>query len=1105
MSISVNIRSIKTLLLLLFLKLGLCCNAMAKSNTVNTSLRTLFLQAMSVLCYPELLSGITFLENKTNLNTYRYIFNAPLGTHHLHDDQITEFQSLSHSILDVCSKSKNSRKSGYQLESGEGILEWDIPVESNEEFTFAVIYNDDSSPAAPFFQYDADGKQVTRNDVGFSPEAGSTVITPSGSIKQVWQWHFMLNGKGLATITTPKGGYCVPALSGWHHHNTRFPDECGHTILHFSAQNHGCIKEEVVSALNRIIKSAEGNTKITMYPHAPTKEHSFRNPLNNILPWLKDNYAQDCLSKRHYQRSIIPPLRQYFCVFHNPTVSCEGESNPSEEHPSYHDAMKSEVNRINSLSSFPYFQTLSTIDLARAGFYCTNPGESTECKCFCCGKTYKDWKDSDNPYEIHNNISPNCVYINDEDRGNCSFKVENETQHYKPMSKTSSNHLANMTSDMQKLHITESPSANITMHSESNNAESSFVENSNNPATVVGLSQNSSTGTGVNTTNTPRYPAYSDISIRVNTYANKWPSYLNQTPENMANAGFLYEGFENYTRCFHCGCVLSKWMVGDDPYVEHARWFPKCAYLISVKGEIFIDSTQRLYSDDGQILQQPLNINTPANSSRAISCNDLNINYNRSSVETPIKNVSVKNNLSADGDSVSYAIGGKKVTKAPAAKSIIQAKVEKLIRDERRYTTHERSVTPIITEGIMRVNEETDQLIEPHLHLSFGVTDKNSADFSDVAALMYMSKGQKCNLNGMAYLNHELVACRHLAYWWLSLQKFKYDDISSKELIEKCISIPSDLILSKQLHDKACSAEGIYFEMHQLHEAIYCAAETFTKGQEKRYLLRSDNHAMGLCIKKNKDNNIIIYYYDPNDTLRHKKIIANTKDDLKYITCDDFWSSTDKKLYFIGWHKISSLSSIGVKLSRDECKVVCISKPSKALMYLLACTGHYGHPNVVFDFENFSENTIHRLLAGKNKYGTPALRAAYLYEHHETIATICLMIINSDLGPDAKRELLRGKGNDKNDISVLHSACILGQTEIVAAFIDAMDRSDVKFNNADKKKYLAEKNQDYKSPSDMAFRYGHFGIYKMLIDAIHKSCFWNLWASTLSFIYSHYR
>ena len=465
----------------------------------------------------------------------------------------------------------------------------------------------------------------------------------------------------------------------------------------------------------------------------------------------------------------------------------------------------------------------------------------------------------------------------------------------------------------------------------------------------------------------------------------------------------------------------------------------------------------------------------------------LNVNYNRSSVETPIKNVSAHRKLSAVDDSVPYAFTGKKVTKAPAGNSIIQEKIEKLIRGKRRYNIHMRSETPI------------------REHLNLSAINESGEDFSDVAVLMYMSEGPECNFNGRAYLNGEFVTCRNLVYWWLNLKEFKYDDISSKELIEKCLNMPSDSLIDKQLFFKVCPAEGIYFEMHQIHEAIFCATETLTEGQEKRYYISSSGHAMGLCIRKNKDNNIIIYYYDPNRTLRHKKMIINTQDDLNLLTCGDFWNSTDKKHYFKTWFKVSCLLSIDVKLSPAECKVVCLSNPSKSLMTLMARRGHYEHSENLFNFEHFSKNTKKQFLAGKDRFGRPALREAYYSGHYESVATLCLMIINSDLEPDAKKELLQGKSRNKNCSSVLHLACELGNTEAVAAFIDAMDRSDVKFNNADKKKYLSEKDQDYKSPSDIAFMYGHFGIYKMLIDAIHKSCFWNLWASTLSHIYSHYR
>lgn len=41
-------------------------------------------------------------------------------------------------------------------------------------------------------------------------------------------------------------------------------------------------------------------------------------------------------------------------------------------------------------------------------------------------------------------------------------------------------------------------------------------------------------------------------------------------------------------RCFFCGGGLFNWEADDDPWIEHARWFPKCVYLRQSKGDEFI-------------------------------------------------------------------------------------------------------------------------------------------------------------------------------------------------------------------------------------------------------------------------------------------------------------------------------------------------------------------------------------------------------------------------------------------------------------------------------------------------------------------------------------
>jgi len=40
--------------------------------------------------------------------------------------------------------------------------------------------------------------------------------------------------------------------------------------------------------------------------------------------------------------------------------------------------------------------------------------------------------------------------------------------------------------------------------------------------------------------------------------------------------------------CFMCGGALFDWREKDDPFVEHAKFFPYCPYIRYVKGHDFI-------------------------------------------------------------------------------------------------------------------------------------------------------------------------------------------------------------------------------------------------------------------------------------------------------------------------------------------------------------------------------------------------------------------------------------------------------------------------------------------------------------------------------------
>ncbi|XP_060072841.1 baculoviral IAP repeat-containing protein 2-like [Ylistrum balloti] len=86
----------------------------------------------------------------------------------------------------------------------------------------------------------------------------------------------------------------------------------------------------------------------------------------------------------------------------------------------------------------------------------------------------------------------------------------------------------------------------------------------------------------------PRYPNYSALEMRSGTF-NGFPNHLDQTPLEMGRAGFFYAGYEDYVRCFFCGGGLRNWEPGDDPWVEHARWFPRCTFVKLNKGQTFIN------------------------------------------------------------------------------------------------------------------------------------------------------------------------------------------------------------------------------------------------------------------------------------------------------------------------------------------------------------------------------------------------------------------------------------------------------------------------------------------------------------------------------------
>ncbi|XP_021348804.1 baculoviral IAP repeat-containing protein 7-like [Mizuhopecten yessoensis] len=99
------------------------------------------------------------------------------------------------------------------------------------------------------------------------------------------------------------------------------------------------------------------------------------------------------------------------------------------------------------------------------------------------------------------------------------------------------------------------------------------------------------TSTGSLETVSPKYQQFAILATRLTSYSH-WPQHLKQRPEDLAKAGLFYEGTNDYVRCFHCAGGLREWDPEDDPFYEHARWFPFCPFMRLVKGDKYITGVQ---------------------------------------------------------------------------------------------------------------------------------------------------------------------------------------------------------------------------------------------------------------------------------------------------------------------------------------------------------------------------------------------------------------------------------------------------------------------------------------------------------------------------------
>ncbi|KAK3577845.1 hypothetical protein CHS0354_000244 [Potamilus streckersoni] len=207
--------------------------------------------------------------------------------------------------------------------------------------------------------------------------------------------------------------------------------------------------------------------------------------------------------------------------------------------------------RIASYATFREFRTLNTEGMARTGLFYT--GKADEVQCFQCGIEHKNWRPDKDPLLEHIKESPDCQFLE------TLLGVDTLNQ-YKAQIRSS-----------EKISVREYFSSSYT----------------NGGATGGSCAPEFTDSDHIRS---PQYQAY---TVRLYTFT-KWPTSMTQRPEQVAQAGFFYTGLNDVVRCFACDGGLKNWDPEDEPWIEHARWFPQCPFVQKVKGQSFIALVRRM-------------------------------------------------------------------------------------------------------------------------------------------------------------------------------------------------------------------------------------------------------------------------------------------------------------------------------------------------------------------------------------------------------------------------------------------------------------------------------------------------------------------------------
>jgi hypothetical protein len=180
--------------------------------------------------------------------------------------------------------------------------------------------------------------------------------------------------------------------------------------------------------------------------------------------------------------------------------------------------------RKRTFSHWPHRSSPSPSQMIESGFFNCNVGDRVIC--IYCNIVCQQWiPNSDDPWELHKTLSPKCPYV-------IAMLIRSQT------------------------------STIMVINEHSNN----------DPFRCNAIVYTAACNT-----------AYIEIPKRYASFAT-WPNENLPSVDDLVKAGFFFTGTKTIVTCFYCNGSLQNWGANDNPTIEHARWFPHCAYAKQLCG-----------------------------------------------------------------------------------------------------------------------------------------------------------------------------------------------------------------------------------------------------------------------------------------------------------------------------------------------------------------------------------------------------------------------------------------------------------------------------------------------------------------------------------------